>query len=273
MTEANRNMIVRLATAVVACPVMLAMFYLWPPIFFYGLVVTATAVGGNELFSMTHPEDKIARAIGTATCVGTSLAIYFLGSDPRTWMVIALAAPIVAVVTSLVRLGEISTAALRMTALAFGPIYLASLTLLAVLLRDQPHGAGYVVWTLMIAWFGDTFGYFFGRFLGKHKLYEAVSPKKTIEGALGGLLGSVTGTLLAHFGYLPTLSLVGGIVVALVGGSLGILGDLGESLLKRSTGVKDSGQIVPGHGGILDRIDALLMASTIVFLYTRFVQG
>jgi phosphatidate cytidylyltransferase len=124
--------------------------------------------------------------------------------------------------------------------------------------------------TLMLAWFGDTFGYFFGRFLGKHKLYPAVSPKKTIEGALGGLIGSMTGACFAHFVYLKSFPLVPGLVLAVVAGGLGQLGDLGESLLKRSTGVKDSGQIVPGHGGILDRIDALLMASTVVYLWTRF---
>ena len=122
--------------------------------------------------------------------------------------------------------------------------------------------------TIMFAWFADTGGYFAGRFLGKHKLYEAVSPKKTVEGAIGGLAGSVRGAVLAHFWFLPSLELVPGIVLALVAGCLGQAGDLGESLLKRSFGVKDSGAIVPGHGGILDRVDALMLTAAVTFLYT-----
>jgi phosphatidate cytidylyltransferase len=124
----------------------------------------------------------------------------------------------------------------------------------------------------MFAWWGDTGGYFAGRYLGKHKLYEAVSPKKTIEGSVGGLAGSVLGALCAHFWYLPSISLAHAIPLSLVAGAFGQAGDLGESLIKRSTGVKDSGQIVPGHGGILDRVDALLLTSAVVFLYTLWIR-
>jgi phosphatidate cytidylyltransferase len=153
-----------------------------------------------------------------------------------------------------------------------GPLFIGvPLTLLAVLRRDMgADGPGYVVLALMVAWFGDTGGYFGGRFFGKHKLYEAVSPKKTIEGAIAGLLGSAIGALLAHFVFLKSLPLVAGIVVAIVGGALGQAGDLGESLFKRSTGVKDSGNIVPGHGGILDRVDALMLASVTIYAYAAW---
>jgi phosphatidate cytidylyltransferase len=122
--------------------------------------------------------------------------------------------------------------------------------------------------TLMFAWLADTGGYFTGRFFGRHKLYEAVSPKKTTEGLVGALLAAVLGALLAHFWYLPVIPLVDAVVLALVAGLFGQLGDLGESLLKRSTGVKDSGEIVPGHGGMLDRLDALFVTSALVYLYT-----
>jgi len=142
-----------------------------------------------------------------------------------------------------------------------------------LLRRDDPKwGASYIVMTLMFAWFSDTGGYFAGRFLGKHKLYEAVSPKKTVEGAFGGLAGSVVGGLLAHFWFLPVIPLEHVVPLALFAGALGQAGDLGESLLKRSTGVKDSGAIVPGHGGILDRIDALILTSTVVYLYTLWIK-
>jgi phosphatidate cytidylyltransferase len=155
--------------------------------------------------------------------------------------------------------------------MSMGPLFVGlPLTTLALLRRDQGDGAGpgFVVMAIMFAWFGDTGGYFAGRFLGKHKLYEAVSPKKTVEGAIGGLAGSILGAVLAHFWFLPSLPLEHGVPLAIVAGALGQAGDLGESVLKRSTGVKDSGAIVPGHGGILDRVDALLVTSTVTYLYT-----
>jgi len=120
---------------------------------------------------------------------------------------------------------------------------------------------------LMFAWLADTGGYFFGRFFGKTKLYEAVSPKKTRAGFVGALVGAAAGASLASFWYLPSLPIAHSLPLAIVAGGLGQLGDLVESLLKRSTGIKDSGSIVPGHGGLLDRVDALLFASPLVYLY------
>jgi phosphatidate cytidylyltransferase len=144
---------------------------------------------------------------------------------------------------------------------------------LAMLKRDAgADGPGFVVLALMLSWLSDTGAYFAGRFLGKRKLYEAVSPKKTVEGAVGGLAGSVGGALLGAFGYLTSLPASHAVVLGLVGGALGQAGDLGESLLKRSVGVKDSGGIVPGHGGILDRVDALLVTGTLCYLYVSFVR-
>jgi phosphatidate cytidylyltransferase len=181
--------------------------------------------------------------------------------------------PLLGPLVTLARLGDMTSAAFRAFAMSTGPLFVGlPLTLLAVVRRDVPDGPSYVVMTLMFAWFGDTGGYFAGRFLGKRKLYEAVSPKKTIAGALGGLGGSVLGALFAHFVYLPSIPLAHAIPLAIVAGALGQAGDLAESLVKRSTGVKDSGAIVPGHGGILDRVDALLFTGTIVYLYTIWLS-
>jgi phosphatidate cytidylyltransferase len=179
------------------------------------------------------------------------------------------ALPLLSILFALFRLGEIQTAAARMAATTFGPLWLSLLTFIAMLRQKQGDiGPGYVLMTLMFAWLADTGGYFAGRYFGKHKLYEAVSPKKTVEGFAGALLAAMLGALLAHFWYLPQIPLADALGLALVAGALGQLGDLGESLLKRSTGVKDSGEIVPGHGGMLDRLDALFVTSVLVYLYT-----
>jgi phosphatidate cytidylyltransferase len=270
--KANHNLAIRLATAAVGAPLILLLLYKGPPWGFYLLAFAATLIGASELFAMTHPGDRPSQLMGVAITALASLATFFYGSDVRVLTTLLVVVPLMGPLLTLVRLGEIHSAALRASAMGFGPLFVGiPLTLLAMIRRDVPDGAGYVVLAIMFAWFGDTGGYFAGRFLGKRKLYEAVSPKKTIEGAVGGLLGSVVGALLAHFWFLPSLSLGHGVVLAIVAGAFGQAGDLGESLLKRSTGVKDSGAIVPGHGGILDRTDALLLTSTVTYLYALWV--
>jgi phosphatidate cytidylyltransferase len=271
LAKAPSNLAVRLATAAVAVPVLLWLIYIAPPWAFFLLALAASLIGAYELLGMTHPGDGVSRAIGLALTAAVSLGVYFGAHDPRIVMTVLVLTPLAGPLITLARLGEMATAALRAFAMSVGPLLIAvPLTLLALLRRDVDDGSGYIIMTLMFAWFGDTGGYFAGRFLGKHKLYEAVSPKKTVEGALGGLGGTFVGALLAHFWYLPTLPLAHALPLAVVASAFGQAGDLAESLVKRSTGVKDSGHIVPGHGGMLDRVDALLFTSAVVFLYTLF---
>ena len=272
--SANSNLAFRFFTALIAVPAILGLIYKAPPVAFFGLIAVATFIGGLELFQMTHKDDRLAQMVHALTCVGVSCVIYFLGDDPRALLATMAAVPVFALLFPLVRLGNIETAALRIGAGALGPLYVGTMTFLPRLIKERgTEGSHYVILVLMFAWFADTGGYFAGRFFGKHKLYEAVSPKKTIEGSVGGLAGSVVGALSAHFLFLPSLPLLNGIVLALVAGALGQAGDLGESLIKRSTGVKDSGALLPGHGGILDRVDAVLVCAPVVYFYTRFVVG
>ena len=267
---AQNNLAIRLGTAAVVAPILMTTLFLGPAWGWYAIVFPASLVGASELFGMTHPNDRVAQGIGVVMTGGVSLAVYYGSGDPRVLLTLLCGVTILGALVPLWRLGRVEDAALRILAGVAGPLYIGGLiTTLALLRRDQgAHGPGYVLFTLMLSWLADTGGYFAGRFLGKKKLYEAVSPKKTQEGFFGSVGGALCGALLAHFWYLPSLPLSDGLLLALVGGVLGQMGDLVESLLKRSTGIKDSGWIVPGHGGILDRIDALLVASPIVYLYT-----
>ena len=270
---ASSNLAMRLLTAAVVAPLLLSLLFLGPVWGWATLVFVACAIASQEFFAMTHPGDKVAQGIGIAGSVGVSIAVYVFSSDARVLLTVIFIVPISGALFTLFRLGEIPSAAFRVTAAISGPLYIGGLLATVALLRRDEGDLGprWVLLTLMFSWLADTGGYFVGRFFGKTKLHERVSPKKTVEGFFGSLLGACAGALLAHFWYLPTLPLAHAIPLAVVAGGLGQLGDLVESLIKRSTGIKDSGWIVPGHGGILDRIDALLIVSPLVYLYTLWV--
>ena len=274
MEAAPSNHALRLATAAVMVPIILGLLFLGPAWSFYALVLPISLVGVNELLVMTHPDDAVARGIGIAVAAIASVAVFFYGEDPRVVMTVLAVVPLIGPLVALVRIGNIDTAALRSCALGFGPLFVViPLTLLALMRRTLgPAGAGAVLLTLGVAWFGDTTAYFAGRYLGRHKLYEVVSPKKTVEGAIGGLLGSIVWACLASLWFLRgALPLAHAVPLAVAGGVLGQAGDLCESLIKRSMRVKDSGGSVPGHGGVLDRVDALIFTSVVVFLYVEWI--
>jgi phosphatidate cytidylyltransferase len=270
---AASNLKVRLLTAAVVVPPLLWLLFRGPAWGFFVLVLVATAIAADELFRMTHPADGVARGIGVLTTLGASLCLYLWGSDPRVLLTLLFVVPLLGLLVPLWRLGEISSAASRTFAGVAGPLYIGGLLCALALVRRDAGAVGphYVFMCLTFAWLADTGGYFFGRFLGKRKLYEAVSPKKTRAGFVGALVGAEVGAALAHFLYLRSIPLEHALLLGLVAGALGQFGDLVESLLKRSTGIKDSGSIVPGHGGMLDRIDALIIVAPIVYLYILWV--
>ena len=126
---------------------------------------------------------------------------------------------------------------------------------------------------MLCGFISDTAGYFVGRHWGKHPLMPSVSPKKTIEGSIAGLAGGVASGIVAHFWFLPELALLPAIVLSLAATAMGQAGDLCESVVKRATGVKESGGVLPGHGGILDRADAMLFSAATIYAYLVMIQA
>jgi phosphatidate cytidylyltransferase len=266
------NLSVRLLTAAVVVPPLLGLLFKGPAWGFFALVLLASAIASAELFRMTHPQDRLAQGLGVATTLAACAVTYQLSNQPQALLALIAGVTLMGLLTPLWRLGDMQTAALRTLAGVAGPFYIGSLlAMLALLRRDGAELGGRLVFmSLTFSWLADTGGYFFGRFLGKTKLYEAVSPKKTRAGFVGALVGAVVGAVLASLWYLPQLPLAHAVPLGLFAGAAGQMGDLVESLLKRSTGIKDSGDIVPGHGGMLDRIDALIVVSPIVYLFAIF---
>lgn len=152
----------------------------------------------------------------------------------------------------------------------FGVIYITIPSLLLIMIYSLRNGEWILFSILSIVWIGDTGAYVIGSRLGRHKLYPAVSPKKTIEGSAGALIVSIIASLLLTGYLLPGITLRDRILLGLGISVTAQLGDLCESLVKRKAGVKDSGSLFPGHGGMLDRIDSLLFAVPFVYFYLWF---
>jgi phosphatidate cytidylyltransferase len=152
-----------------------------------------------------------------------------------------------------------------------GIVYIPLLLSFLVSIRRDPDGMTWIFVLLAIIFAGDISAYYVGSYLGRHKLNPAVSPGKTIEGAIGGLAGNLVAGSIAKFFFLPALPWGPAVLFFLAAGLAGQVGDLFESEFKRSSKIKDSGGILPGHGGFLDRIDALLFASPVAYLFKVYI--
>jgi phosphatidate cytidylyltransferase len=266
------NLAARVLTAVVLVPLVMLGIFWKNPLGVYLLVIIAGGLAVHEYFSMTT-RDHLARTMGTVLALGFMTGLYFLSPRGDGWVLALVAAVVLAAfMLSLFRLRpELAGAAGRVGTTAFGALYGGLLVFAAMMRRDRgDRGWAWMVLLLTVTFVGDTGAYAAGRIAGRHKLYPAVSPGKTWEGALGGLVASFGAAALAHAWYLPELGWGHAAAVSLPAAVLGQIGDLCESMLKRAYGVKDSGSILPGHGGMLDRIDALLFAAPYFYFYTRF---
>ncbi len=138
-------------------------------------------------------------------------------------------------------------------------------------LRDLPQGQTWVLLTLAGSCLSDSAAFIFGKSIGKRKFAPLISPNKTMEGFGGALLGSLLGVFLVHFLFLKDVAWLHLVILAVLIWLLSAMGDLIESLIKRGLDVKDSGDLIPGHGGLLDRLDALVFTGPVVFVYVKYV--
>ena len=146
-----------------------------------------------------------------------------------------------------------------------GVVYIPLLLVLLIPIRQAPQGFALIFTLVFVVFAGDTLALYTGTFLGRHKLCPNISPKKTVEGALGGLGGNLLAGLIMKLAAFPDIAWGKGALFCLAVGAAGQVGDLFESQMKRASGIKDSGSLLPGHGGMLDRIDALLFAGPVAY--------
>jgi phosphatidate cytidylyltransferase len=214
---------------------------------------------------MALPGRKIAGAILAVT--GALFPLLFVWHSGSHLLAALTVATLGSALFFLFRVNEIKASASEFALTVSGFLYVPLLLGHLILTRELPHGIQWIFLLLVLVMTGDSGAYYVGSSLGRHKLYPLVSPNKSMEGAAGGLAGSLFGAFCARWLFFPELSAGDCFLAALIIGPLGQLGDLFESLLKRSFGVKDSGTIIPGHGGMLDRLDSILFASPALYYY------
>jgi phosphatidate cytidylyltransferase len=291
-------LIKRIATALVLIPIVL-LLVLKAPLYLLAIVAGAVALlAVGEFLKLTIHYSVQPLTIATYIFIALFFVFVIFASSNRTPLVeatamiygIALAsamAPFIFLALAM-RGPDLKVGYPSAAASSFAFVYIAIPMALLVGIRQQPAGAIWTIFTLLAVWAGDIFAYFVGKAIGKHHMSPDISPKKTWEGAVASILASVMiGTLWIY--YAPAISsalLRVGLIdrrdgmfgleqpqlwpVILLSALVNLaaqLGDLVESLIKRGAGVKDSGTILPGHGGMLDRIDAMLFAVPVVWAY------
>jgi phosphatidate cytidylyltransferase len=263
------NLVLRVASAVVLFPIAV-----WITIVggkaFATMAAVAGLVAASELVLMFG-----ALGVGEALGIAVAGAIPFMAAFAERgallpgWSALAVACSTVGLLCVLLfRRGALEAIPRAAAVVALSWLYCG--LLLATVVGLRRFGVEWVILAFVVTWANDTFAYFAGHAFGKHKMYERISPKKTWEGFAGGAFGSIAGALVTRW-LLPDLGAALPVALAVLVGAggavLGPLGDLCESMVKRAAGVKDSGKIIPGHGGLLDRIDALLFVSPWIYVF------
>ena len=260
----------RVITSIIGLAILLSLIGFGNLLIFWIVVSSATVIGLIEFYKITRARE---------------LPVYFLPGVLLGWLFSLV--PLVSSLFTGITLTDFTLALIVLSlflyallskqtlsecipALAvtlFGICYVAWLFNHLTFLRALPHGRSFIFYLLLIVWSGDTGAYYSGSYFGKHKLAPVISPKKTVEGAVGGTAASILASIIAKLTFLPLLSYPHALVLALLMAVIAQSGDLCESMLKRSANVKDSGAILPGHGGILDRVDGVMFAAPVLYYY------
>lgn len=260
-------MITRLAAAGVGLAVILPAI-LWGGVLWVEVIVAvASLICLDEYRRMAFPRDAVVPSLWLAIGWGVAFAALVHGEGAVPSVAAALVLLGSFTVPLLRTQGDLAASRDAIGKYVVGIAWIALLGFI-VRLRQLDHGVAWVFLVLAIPWAGDTGAYFAGRAFGRRKLYPLVSPKKTWEGFAGGIIVSVVAVFIVRALGLPNLRVLDSVGLGALLGAAAVAGDLSESLLKRAYDVKDSGAIMPGHGGLLDRVDSVLFVAPLLYAYT-----
>lgn len=265
-------MFIRVVTAIVLALFILGIIFLAPPWGIQALVLLAVALGMLEYTRMFLP-DPGERWCTVAAGIAAAAFMVF-GSKSGMFVPLMLSALLfLLALVFMKRAVELQGSAGRLALAMMGVLYLGIAFPFWSWVVRMPAGKGLLLIALVPACLCDTFALLAGKTFGKHKMAPRVSPGKTLEGLAGALVGSVVGVFLVRWVLIPSFPASDAWLLSLIIWVTSPLGDLIESYLKRSSGVKDSGTIIPGHGGVLDRLDALIFTGPAAFAYFTYVLG
>ena len=238
----------------------------------FGAVSLAAGAAAWELFRMAGLNDFVRpiMALGVPAAV---LLVLEAGLPQNALRLQALLVLVLLIGLTLMLFLNRPHASMDLLITLGGALYLGLTLRFLGLLRSRPDGLVWLLFTAVTVWSVDTGAYFVGVNLGRHKLWPRISPKKSWEGFGGGLLtGAVVAAIIARF-WLPGVEAWQGALLGLVIAIVGPLGDLSESLFKRGAGVKDSSHLIPGHGGVLDRLDSFIFVAPVVYFISLIFWG
>jgi phosphatidate cytidylyltransferase len=241
-------------------PPIVLLIALGHPVVLYLMVFLATFFGLREYYNLVLPHSKwIERAVGIGLGLILSVIISFGGMKDISplFVMVLLILSILFMVTS----KDLSSTISKIGMALFGILFIGFLLAYVSLIRNMTNGKLWVLFLIVTIWAGDISALLSGSFFGRHKLYPKISPNKTFEGLGGAIVGSIIVALTFTLLFIPHLEKGPCILLAIGLGILGQLGDFTESMLKRSAQVKDSGNLIPGHGGMLDRLDSFLFSA------------
>jgi phosphatidate cytidylyltransferase len=271
----------RIITALIALPILIASILIpWLQPLFVALAAAAMILGLYEFYALAKKKDlKPDAAAGYLGGAALFTVFYFASPDPRQ----GLDLETIALILILLTIGTLIAMTLRGApfdrmipsagATILGVVYVVVLGGHLVALRtgfEQPLSAHLLSFFFLVLMGADTGAYYSGKAVGKHKLAPKISPGKTWEGVAGGILAALVLAAAAHFWFFRELPLKWALPLAGVMTILGIMGDLTESALKRGAGAKDAAKILPGHGGVLDRLDSLLFNAPLIYYFAHF---
>ena len=258
----------RVISGLIAIPIVLGIILYGHPLLFFVLITSLILLATYEYFSMIVTAGKCGfPAEGMVLSFLLLVCYFFL---PKYLALIGILIPLILFTAWFFRENDVRVAIDSISYTLFGIFYTAVIGGYFLLIGKMEGGREMVVFILLFIWVGDSMAYYVGRKFGESKPFKMVSPNKTTAGAMANIIGSVITAVLASTLFFDEIPLIHCLIVSFICGIIGQFGDLAESLIKRNCQVKDSGNLVPGHGGVLDRIDSLLFAGPVFYCYYQF---
>lgn len=263
----------RLGVALLLIPLLYLSIRYLPPQAFFTLVVASAILSLREFYRLHFAEERalmeVSLGAGLTLLLLVNLQWPALIPTGALWFLVLF----LILATRLMSRRDLRHCLSDTGVLVLGILYVGLTLGHLLLIRALDGGIFLIFFLLLVTWSGDAGGYFAGRTLGRHQLAPVISPNKTVEGLVGGLLLALGAALLARHWFLPSLTLRDCVILGLGLAATGAIGDLAESIMKRSAGVKDSSHLIPGHGGLLDRLDSLLFTTPTFYYYVTLVKG